>query len=414
MEVKISIVIPVYNTEKYLERCLNSVINQEIYELQVICVDDNSTDESRTILRRYASIDNRIEVFKNEENKGSGYTKNKGLSKCDGKYILFLDSDDWIKQGALEKLYSIAEKEQSDVVYFGMEHLNEESHEIVHEKYFGNNNAKYSNYSDGKTFFMHMIEAGYFRTGSRNFVRRDILCKSDISYSEAMINDDLEFTVLLFSNCKKVTYLREAEYIYFHRSYGSSTNRSQTGLFWAQYFLKAESILKSLENQNGDEEYIAFLNNFLLSFVNDAFELLNNEEQKEFFQQLNNNNRLVFFKRQMDKGRSYSKYYKISDKELRTLKQKNGIYIYGAGVYGRDLYQFLKYNEVPVKGFVVSEYTNNIGNMNEKEVMLLKDIDRSETIVLGVSIKYIHEISENLEINNYSNIIKINIREAFR
>lgn len=413
MEVKISIVIPVYNTEKYLERCLNSVINQEIQELQIICVDDNSTDESRTILRRYASIDNRIEIFYNKRNRGSGYTKNLGLSKCKGKYILFLDSDDWIKQGALEELYSIAEKEQSDVVYFGMEHLNEESNEILREKYFGNN-AKYSNYSDGKTFFMHMIEAGYFRTGSRNFVRRDILYKSNIGFSEAMINDDLEFTVLLFSNCKKVTYLREAKYVYFHRSYNSSTNRSQTGLFWAQYFIKAESVLKSLENQNEYKKYITFLNNFLLSFIIDAFDMLNKEEQKNFLQLLKSNNRLVFFERQINKGKSYSKYYKIADEELSALKREKGIYIYGAGVYGRDLYQFLKYNEVPIKGFIVSENTNNICNIDDKKIQLLKDIDRSETIILGVSIKYISEISKNLKINNYSNIIKFKMREAFR
>ena len=102
--VKISIIVPVYNTEPYLEQCLDSIINQTLEDIEIICVNDGSTDNSLSVLEEYASKDNRIKII-NQENEGPGFARNNGLKSVNGEYVLFVDSDDWIELNTCEALY---------------------------------------------------------------------------------------------------------------------------------------------------------------------------------------------------------------------------------------------------------------------------------------------------------------------
>ena len=111
----ISVIIPVYNAERYLSQCLDTVINQTLKDIEIICVDDGSTDKSLEILKTYQKRDNRIVVLQ-QENKHAGIARNTGLKIAKGKYLSFLDSDDWFELTMLEEMYNQAEKDQSDVV----------------------------------------------------------------------------------------------------------------------------------------------------------------------------------------------------------------------------------------------------------------------------------------------------------
>lgn len=113
---KISVIIPVYNSVPWLRRCLESVICQTLKEIQVICIDDGSTDESPRILAEYEQKDNRIFVI-TQKNEGPSSARNRGLEMAEGKYIYFLDSDDWIEHFCLEKAYTMAEANALDIVY---------------------------------------------------------------------------------------------------------------------------------------------------------------------------------------------------------------------------------------------------------------------------------------------------------
>ena len=103
---KISVIIPVYNVENYLKRCLNSVLNQTLKDIEIICVNDGSTDDSAQICEEYALKDERFSVF-HQENKGVSAARNKGLSLAEGEYICFIDSDDSIKENYLSHLLSL-------------------------------------------------------------------------------------------------------------------------------------------------------------------------------------------------------------------------------------------------------------------------------------------------------------------
>ena len=100
---KISVIIPVYNSEKFLKKCLDSIINQTLNDIEIICIDDGSTDKSLRILNNFADKDNRITII-NQKNSGPSAARNKGIENAKGEYIGFVDSDDWIDLDFYEKL----------------------------------------------------------------------------------------------------------------------------------------------------------------------------------------------------------------------------------------------------------------------------------------------------------------------
>ena len=114
----VTIAIAVYNTEKYLSDCMDSVVNQTYQNLEIICVNDCSTDKSLEILEEYASKDSRVKIITNEKNSGLGVTRNVGLDTAHGEYILFMDSDDWLDQTTCEKLFKKADENKADVVFY--------------------------------------------------------------------------------------------------------------------------------------------------------------------------------------------------------------------------------------------------------------------------------------------------------
>jgi len=122
--MKISVIIPVYNAEKYLHQCLESVVNQTLNEIEIICVDDCSTDSSCDILQSYAAIDERLKVINFDKNKSAVQARKTGVLAAVGKYIMFVDADDYLVTGALEFAYALAEKSDTDIIHFGANVIN--------------------------------------------------------------------------------------------------------------------------------------------------------------------------------------------------------------------------------------------------------------------------------------------------
>lgn len=114
---KISVILPVYNVEKYLRQCLDTIIGQTLREIEILCVDDGSTDNSARILEEYAQKDQRIKIY-TQKNAGAGAARNLGLRHASGKYLSFLDSDDFFEPDMLEEAYRQAERYEAEMVVF--------------------------------------------------------------------------------------------------------------------------------------------------------------------------------------------------------------------------------------------------------------------------------------------------------
>ena len=111
---KVSIIVPVYNVEKYLEKCLDSLVNQSLHDIEIICVNDGSKDDSLDILEKYAKKDSRIKII-NKQNQGLSAARNDGLKVAAGEYVGYVDSDDWVDLNFYEKLYESAKKYNAEI-----------------------------------------------------------------------------------------------------------------------------------------------------------------------------------------------------------------------------------------------------------------------------------------------------------
>ena len=118
-EDRISIIIPIYNSEKWLSRCLNSVIHQTYKNLEIILINDGSTDNSLNVCEKFKEMDNRIKII-NKDNEGVSIARNVGIKEATGKYIKFVDSDDWLENKCCELLYNEIKKEETDLVICGL------------------------------------------------------------------------------------------------------------------------------------------------------------------------------------------------------------------------------------------------------------------------------------------------------
>ena len=122
-EIKVSVIMPVYNAETYLEEAIECLICQTLKEIEIICVDDGSTDRSLEILEEYSKRDDRIKIL-HQRNLYAGVARNNGLKQANGEFVIFLDSDDLFERGLLEKTYKQGKKVNADIVLFGGECFN--------------------------------------------------------------------------------------------------------------------------------------------------------------------------------------------------------------------------------------------------------------------------------------------------
>ena len=214
MKVKISVIIPVYNVEKYLEECLNSVVNQTLKEIEIICVNDGSTDSSTEIIDRYANKYKNIKVI-NQKNAGLSAARNSGYKMSKGKYIYFLDSDDYLKDlNVLSIILKECEKEELDIALFGACVSSENDnfgteYNIDYSKYLG------SNVMSGRDIFNTLIENNcYIHTVWLRVFKREFLESLNISFYEGIIYEDILYSVICDISAKRVKYIGELFYTY--------------------------------------------------------------------------------------------------------------------------------------------------------------------------------------------------------
>lgn len=156
-ENMISVIMPVHNTEKYLNNAINSVLMQTYDNLELICIDDCSTDSSWDILKNFSKNDDRIILLKNENNSGSGFSRNRGLEIAKGKYIFFLDDDDWIDLNTFEVLHEVSERDNLDMLMFKNMSYYEDECRFDIEPYY---DMEFMNKWEGKVFNHYDLEPG--------------------------------------------------------------------------------------------------------------------------------------------------------------------------------------------------------------------------------------------------------------
>ncbi len=225
---KVSVIIPVYNVEKYLRECLESVVRQTLRDIEIICVDDGSTDGSPDILREFAQNDKRFVII-SQSNQGQGVARNKGIENAKGEYIAFVDPDDWIEVDAFEKLYDFSVKNSAEITHFNYkEYLNgnykyKDLSKKFLKKYKYNvlKNLYYSYKNMGKNFLVDLdISCCTY------FIKREFLNKNNVRFAPYRIAEDHLFTVKNVLLAPKIFFINEYFYNYRVREGSSVENLS--------------------------------------------------------------------------------------------------------------------------------------------------------------------------------------------
>lgn len=208
MEELISVIVPVYNAEKTLERCLNSILQQVYKEIEVICVDDGSKDNSLSTLKRFEQFDKRIKVIA-KVNEGVSVARNVGIKASDGQYILFVDSDDYIEKNMILDLYQAMKKTEADIAIEGYREINHESSIEVYD---------YKNCIEKKDFLLKCIQHTGGLVCSKLYTtavikENNIFFRKDLSLSE-----DLIFALECMKRAKRLIQIEQADYVYDRRN----------------------------------------------------------------------------------------------------------------------------------------------------------------------------------------------------
>ena len=209
----ISVIVPVYNVEEYLPRCLDSIINQTYTNLEILLIDDGATDNSGKICDEYLDADERITVI-HQKNGGLSAARNSGLDACEGDYVYFLDSDDFIESNALETLVGAAEKDGSDVVFFDAVSFADTDDFEVKQNYIRKNKYKADS---GKAVFAKMVENKEFHSAvPLLLLKKSFLSENKLRFTEKILYEDMVFTYQALCLAATVSQCTQA---FYHRRY---------------------------------------------------------------------------------------------------------------------------------------------------------------------------------------------------
>lgn len=279
----VSLIIPVYNSEKYLTQCLNSVCGQCYTNLEIICVDDGSTDESGKIVDQFASRDSRITAI-HQQNGGESHARNIGLRRAKGDYIAFIDCDDWMEPDMYADMVTLLEQTDSDMVSSRWFKDSQNScQEIVNE----------SPVSEPVFHREKLMEYIYKRDQYRGFAyiwnklyRRNLIYDKNVPvvlFDETLkLGGDVLFLAEIAIRVKKACYIDKAYYHYIQRiESGSHTKSLMHRLDWLQSYLK---VIQRFETQGIANEIIVYVKRFLVYHSSNTAELAIEQHNYEVFE----------------------------------------------------------------------------------------------------------------------------------
>lgn len=294
--IKVSIIIPVYNVEKYIHKCLETIIQQQFNDMEIIVINDGSTDNSLNIINKFAKIDKRIVVI-NKENEGVSVARNIGIDVSQGEYVMFIDSDDWIEEGAIEIIYTSAIENKADIVYFDF-------YNVVDQKMFLYNVHKEDDYLSG--VLSNKINAAIWNKMFKRSLFENIRFSSEISYGE-----DLLVHVALAINATSTFKIKGAYYYYLKRKSSITNIRDKRIMSIKNSIYEIKRLLNNhgiYEKYSEEFEYLCYLH---LTFYH---LILSTKLTKTSIELFRYNTKIVCDVNEIEKN----KYYKLLMQEKST------------------------------------------------------------------------------------------------
>lgn len=197
---KVSIIVPVYNTEKYLRKCIESLVNQTLKDIEILMINDGSTDSSENIILEYMEKYPEKFVYRCQKNSGQAVARNKAISLCQGEYIGFLDSDDFVKEEMFERMYQKAVETDADYVACGYTDLTYEKEQAVELKHYVASKVALCT----EDMFQGALVSPFL-----HLYKKSVIVKSNVQFPEGVIYEDTAFYLNLIPYVKKLAVIEE-------------------------------------------------------------------------------------------------------------------------------------------------------------------------------------------------------------
>lgn len=406
-KIAISVIIPVYNVEKYLAECLDSVISQDIQDIEIICVNDGSTDGSGNILKMYMQKDNRIKVV-NKENEGLSCARNVGIKYAKGDYLLFVDSDDCLSKHVLKKLYETAEEENVEILTFDAECFYE-TEELKKREYKDNyyhRKKEYSGIWTGDELFCELIENDDFCDAAWIlFIKNSWIKEKKIRFMPGILHEDCLFSFQCYINVERITHrkwdclryrIREGSIMTSKPSYASLIGRVICYKEIMKYLMSHKLAARVKTAISKYAEFIMYN----IKYTDFALE----DAQKVETENLPVVDRLLMNSLGVGKVGYYAVNESIYELGFEYLvRNSEKILLYGAGKIGRIVWNYLKQNGMSEKviGFAISEKNMKTKNIEGVKVKGIREYVGNDMVLVLITAR-----------GDYQDAMVANAREA--
>lgn len=418
--LKVSVIMPVYNAEKYLKMSVGSLVNQTLKDIEIICINDNSKDGSLDVLQQMQKRDSRIIVLNNEVNLGAAETRNKGISAARGEYIVFLDSDDFFYPEMLETAYKEAVLQEADLVVWGYQQLKktfnvngEESVECV-RKFIPASSPTVKNRVD----YLPLVD----HVPWNKLVRTELLEQKNIRFQNLPTNDDVFFSLVAAYEAGKIIFVDKVLVDYYWMQKGSLsyilTNKKNYVV--PAYRKIFEHIMSNAETVSDIDAVTNYILESLIWTLGNQ-EKITKTVKVEMEQELQNDSWLLvqfnrvlerhglwshneeFLKRIMAKKcvveiNPYLYYIDGINALCKTVHSEDKkVALWGYGKIGKGLLDVAS-SEKPDVDFIVDEDVNKQGSGSDScKVVPYESIMDSVDVIIVTTIRYFEEIRQKVE-----------------
>ncbi len=435
---KVSLIVPIYNSEKYLKRCIDSIVNQTFENIEIICIDDGSTDKSLKVLNAYAIKDSRIKIY-SQQNNGISFTRNRGIQLASCKYIMFIDSDDTIELTMIEKLYNRIEETSSDLVISNFNYIDRCG--VLYKKY-----KKFKSDFSKRYIFQNILNGNLSTSPCISIYNKNLFLKNNVFFPISKIYEDSMTIFKLLYYAKKVSVVEDCLYNYFDNEESISTSFDEKNFkdivynikitkkfleeekileeYYFDYLMKIRALIDYIIHKIGNniedinEKYFLFTKMWAsLDEVDDIKKIhfskliiwiYNCEKSINFIYKFKSKFFDEHWRKKFDKINLFS--LGLSNLSINYLLEKGikKVYLYGAGDLAKKIIEELKLTDIEVLGIIDSNVSE--GNSSFQGFLLSNptklNLDKKDYILIS-SESFAYEISCNIQ--SYDNLKNANI-----
>ena len=385
MEPKVSIVVPCYNVELYIGECMESILGQDYKNLEVICIDDFSTDATYNRILEFCNRDSRVKLLKHSKNKGLSIVRNNGIKEATGEYIWFIDADDYIKENAVKKIVNQLLEMDAEGIFFYFEKKNQgtRTSESCIETVETRLPCKENHLYIGKDIFRKFYECRSFKIEACRYMwKLEFLRNNSLFFYERLIHEDNYFTFFALMKAKKILVLQEALYVYRIRDDSIMANIDQRYL-QSIYIILVDII--SYWRKNGDDEQINKAIEYYLDSLWKIFlKRRNYFEEIEELRYGTKADQHIYEKLVKLKISLPFRYVHFSKEDVNKLQNAKKVVVYGAGVVGSEVIELLEAIDISISAIAVSLKKLNEDYFMNYKVYAIDELVNDRQIALVV------------------------------